>query len=286
MFAVAGGSGYVGSWLCRELERRELPWVPIERWATDHPAALARWLEKMRPSAVINAAGFTGKPNVDACELQKAECLAGNCVLPGTFRKACEAVGIPWGHVSSGCIYSGRRPDGGGFRESDRPNFSFRQNYCSFYSGCKALGEEVLQGAQACYVWRPRMPFESSNTPRNYLAKLLHYPRLLDAENSLTCLPEFAAACIDCFEKNLPFGIYNLTNPGAITTRRIVGWIKERRVSDKAFEFFTDESEFLALAAKTPRSNCVLDSSKAIAAGLKLSPVEEAIQRCLDHWQG
>jgi dTDP-4-dehydrorhamnose reductase len=285
VFAVAGGSGYVGSWLCRELERRKLPWIAIERQVTAVPTALADWLEKVRPSAVINAAGFTGKPNVDACELQKAECLAGNCVLPGTFRMACTAVGIPWGHVSSGCIYSGRRPDGDGFRETDPPNFSFRQDNCSFYSGCKALGEEVLHGADACYVWRPRMPFEWTNSPRNYLAKLLHYPKLLDAENSLTYLPEFAAACIDCFEKKLPFGIYNLTNPGAITTRKVVEWMKDRGVSDKAFEFFADESEFLALAAKTPRSNCVLDSSKAVFAGLKLSPVEDAIQECLERWQ-
>jgi dTDP-4-dehydrorhamnose reductase len=94
VFAVAGGSGHVGSWLCRELERRKLPWIAIERRAMEQPEALSCWPEKVRPSAVINAAGFTGKPNVEACELQEAECLAGNCVLPGTFRKACEAVGI------------------------------------------------------------------------------------------------------------------------------------------------------------------------------------------------
>jgi UDP-glucose 4,6-dehydratase len=61
--------------------------------------------------------------------------------------------------------------------------------------------------------------------------------------------------------------------------------MKERRLSEKTFEFFADESEFLALAAKTPRSNCILDSSKAIADGLKLSPVVDAIQECLDRWQ-
>jgi dTDP-4-dehydrorhamnose reductase len=260
--------------------------MAIDRSVMEQPASLAEWLKKKQPCAVINAAGFTGKPNVDACESQKAGCLQGNCVLPGILRHACETVGVPWGHVSSGCIYSGKRGDGGGFRESDPPNFSFRQNNCSFYSGCKALGEEILQGAEACYVWRPRMPFESSNSPRNYLAKLLHYPKLLDAENSLTYLPEFAAACIDCFEKKLPFGIYNLTNPGSITTREVVARMVERGLSKRPFEFFANEAEFLALAAKTPRSNCVLDSSKAIAAGLKLSPVEDAIQECLDCWQG
>ena len=36
--------------------------------------------------------------------------------------------------------------------------------------------------------------------------------------------------------------------------------------------------------AKTPRSNCVLDSSKAVAAGLPLSPVEEALEKAIRNW--
>ena len=37
---------------------------------------------------LINAAGYTGKPNVDACELHKADCLMGNAVLPGIIAQA------------------------------------------------------------------------------------------------------------------------------------------------------------------------------------------------------
>ena len=33
--------------------------------------------------------------------------LQGNAVLPGIIREVCEDLKIPWGHVSSGCIYSG-----------------------------------------------------------------------------------------------------------------------------------------------------------------------------------
>jgi UDP-glucose 4,6-dehydratase len=52
----------------------------------------------------------------------------------------------------------------------------------------------------------------------------------------------------------------------------------------KTFEFFADESEFMAAAAKTPRSNCVLDNSKARNAGLRLPHVCDAIERALQHW--
>src|SRR6185503_4612969 len=107
-------------------------------------------------------------------------------------RQACEQVNIPWGHISSGCIYTGSKPDGSGFGEQDRPNFTFRQNNCSFYSGCKALAEELLADAERCYLWRPRMPFSHRDAPKNYLSKILNYEKLLDVTNSLSELDEFA----------------------------------------------------------------------------------------------
>ena len=53
--------------------------------------------------------------------------------------------------------------------------FLFVRPPCSFYSGTKALGEEVLEGAENCFVWRLRIPFNHEPSPRNYLQKLLNY---------------------------------------------------------------------------------------------------------------
>ena len=52
----------------------------------------------------------------------------------------------------------------------------------------------------------------------------------------------------------------------------------------RPFEFWADDEEFYRLAAKTPRSNCVLDVSKLLAAGVKLRPVEEALADALKNW--
>ena len=60
----------------------------------------------------------------------------------------------------------------------------------------------------------------------------------------------------------MPFGTYNVTNPGRVTTREVVELIRHSGVCRKEFEFFASEEEFMSVAAKTPRSNCVLDSSK------------------------
>jgi dTDP-4-dehydrorhamnose reductase len=61
----------------------------------------------LKPDFVINAAGYTGKPNVDASEQQKLTCIEANLTLPGIISEVCAQHGIPWGHVSSGCIFTG-----------------------------------------------------------------------------------------------------------------------------------------------------------------------------------
>lgn len=284
--AIIGATGFVGSQLVHETILRGHRLTTVGRkdcdvYSADH---LLAFLRNASPDVLINCAGYTGKPNVDACETDKANCLAGNAVLPGVIAAACEALRLPWGHVSSGCIFTGTRADGLGFKEDDTPNFSFRQNNCSFYSGTKALGEEVLDGVRNCYIWRLRIPFSQTDSPRNYLTKLIRYDTLLEAENSLSNLPEFCAAAMDCFEHDVPFGIYNLTNPGSVKTSEVVELIRQAGIVDKAFRYFASVEDFMDRAAKTPRSNCVLDSSKAIAAGLHLTPIRDSLRNALKNW--
>jgi UDP-glucose 4,6-dehydratase len=287
MILLLGGNGYVGSAIQKNLTGRGLPFAVASRASSDYSClpVLVKLLRELRPEFLINAAGYTGKPNVDACEIHRTECLDGNAVLPGVIREACEQTNTPWGHVSSGCIFTGAKADGSGFKESDAPNFSFRQNNCSFYSGCKALGEEVLDGAENCFIWRLRIPFNNVNSERNYISKMMRYDRLLMATNSLSQLDEFADACVASWTQRVPFGTYNLTNPGSVTTRDVVRLIQKHGLSNRDFQFFESDDQFMKLAAKTPRSNCVLDSTKAIAAGLPLSPIEESLEKAMKNWQ-
>ncbi len=286
MVILLGGSGYVGLAYQKLFAQLGVPFRNLARKQVDYTNThqLAELLAESRAEFLVNAAGYTGKPNVDACESDKTACLFGNAVLPGRIQEACERAGVPWGHVSSGCIYSGERPGGGGFREDDAPNFSFRTNHCSFYSGTKALGEEVLAGAKDCFIWRLRIPFNEVDSPRNYLTKVMSYARLLEAANSLSHLDEFVRATFECWQKRVPFGTYNVTNPGHVTTREVVDLIRQSGVSTKDFQFFSDEDEFMRLAAKTPRSNCVLDTAKLRAAGVEMTEVHDAVARALQEW--
>jgi dTDP-4-dehydrorhamnose reductase len=286
MIYLLGGSGYVGHAYQALLTRKGIPFRNLRRADVNYAdrATLTELLRREKPDFLINAAGYTGKPNVDACELHKSECLDGNAVLPGTVALACGDADIPWGHVSSGCIYTGARADGSGFTETDTPNFSFRTNNCSFYSGTKALGEEVLADKPSVYVWRLRIPFNEVDNARNYLTKLMRYATLLEATNSISQLDEFVAATFACWEKRVPFGTYNVTNPGAITTHEVVELIKKAGVSDKNFQFFKNEADFMQKAAKTPRSNCVMNSTKLASVGIRMTEVHEAVERDLRRW--
>jgi dTDP-4-dehydrorhamnose reductase len=286
MIYLLGGSGYIGNAYKACFRRKGFPFRSLSRSEIDYTnlATLTAALRTDKPEFLVNAAGYTGKPNVDACEIHKSECLAGNAVLPGIIAQACEAANVPWGHVSSGCIYTGCRPDGSGFTEEDAPNFSFRQNNCSFYSGTKALGEEVLASYSNLYIWRVRIPFDQFEHPRNYLTKLMSYSRLLNATNSISELQEFVEASLLCWERHVPFGVYNMTNPGSVTTREVVELIKNSGVCDRAFDFFTSEDEFMRTSAKAPRSNCVMNSGKLRGTGIRLTEVHEAIEPDLRSW--
>ena len=250
MILLLGASGYIGEAFAKELQRRKTDFIPLSRKQVDYTRfdLLLDFLKTKKPAFVINAAGYTGKPNVDACELHKADTLQGNTLFPQTVAHACAAAGIPWGHVSSGCIYSGAKiVENGktrtekdltkpelralvekspqsihGFTETDTPNFSFRDGPCSFYSGTKALGEEAIAGIGQSYVWRLRIPFDEFDNARNYLSKVQRYPKVYDNVNSISHRADFVKACLDTWELRVPFGIYNVTNPGFVTTQHVV----------------------------------------------------------------
>jgi dTDP-4-dehydrorhamnose reductase len=313
MILLLGASGYIGEAFVKELQRRKTDFLPLARKQTDYAKfdLLLEFLKAKKPEFVINAAGYTGKPNVDACELHKADTLQGNTLFPQTVAQACAAAEIPWGHVSSGCIYSGAKivEDGKtrtekdftklelralvektpqfihGFTETDTPNFSFRDGPCSFYSGTKALGEEAIANIGDGYIWRLRIPFDELDNARNYLSKVQRYSKVYDNVNSVSHRADFVKACLDTWELRAPFGIYNVTNPGFVTTKHVVEQIEKILKPARKFEFWANDEEFYKVAAKTPRSNCVMDMTKLLAAGVKIRGVEEALEDSLKNWK-
>ena len=313
MIYLLGSSGYIGQSFVAELTKRGISFQGLSRRDFDYTSfrELTKRLVREKPEMVIHAAGFTGKPNVDACENQRGETLAGNLSLTQTVAQACATAGVRMGYVSSGCVYIGvkvKREDGvcavedrlteplvsellaarscriEGFHENDLPNFTFTQNNCSFYSGTKALAEEVMRAFPEFYIWRLRIPFDEYDGPRNYLSKVQNYPKVYQNWNSLSHRGDFARACLDLWEKGADGGIYNLTNPGHTSTKEVVEKIQRRINPSWRPAFWNDDAEFYRFGAKAARSNCILDCGKALRAGARLRPLEEAIEDALSSW--
>lgn len=314
MIVLLGSTGYIGQAFERELEARGWAYKSLSRSTVDYTRfdVLLKTLRDLKATFLVNCAGYTGKPNVDACETAKADTLVGNALLPLIISNACSIAGVPWGNVSSGCIFAGGRITDAngtihhvknllkpevkrqiaenpgclsGFTEEDAPNFSFRDEPCSFYSGTKALGEEAMSGDSNSYIWRLRIPFDEYDNSRNYLSKVQRYAKVYDNINSFSHRGDFAWACLELWAVRAPFGIYNVTNPGHLSARQVIGMIQKRLKLNRSFEFWENDDDFYKMGAKTPRSNCVLDSGKAAKAGVRMRPVEEAIDNALERWK-
>ena len=286
-YLILGKRGYIAQAFIQACESRGVEYTAISRSAINYldPHKFLNFLSinhnlglVLKDCKIINCAGYIGKPNVDACENNKANTISGNVVLPASIASICRDRGFTYIHISSGCIYNGYSKN---FREDDVPNFTFDTG--SFYSGSKALAEQVvLQNNPHSYVFRLRIPFDEKPSPRNYITKMLSYDRLLDVRNSFSHRLDFVNACLDLVDCKAPAGIYNLTNPGSLTTKEVVDMIKTYTNTDKNFSFYSDESSFLQDVV-APRSSCVLDVNKALEY-IKLREVSEAFQDALSNY--
>lgn len=254
------GHGYVGDHIAAELNSQNIPF----HWITHRDTV------PTGTTAIINAAGYTGRPNVDACEIYKQECIDGNVVFPLSLEQRYPH--IPKVHITSGCVYTGYVD--GGWTETDPPNFDF--NNGSFYSGSKALFQNLVAPTSTSYLLRIRLPFGDKPNPKNYLTKLENYDKLIDFENSISYVNDVAAVAVH-FAITLPTpGIYNVCNPGTTTTRAVAYLMG----LDKPW--FTVEEFTQATVA--PRSNCNMSTDK-LQAVFPLQTAQEALRKAIDAYR-
>jgi UDP-glucose 4,6-dehydratase len=143
--------------------------------------------------------------------------------------------------------------------------------------------EDVLKCDHNAYICRLRIPFNNIANPKNYITKLINYDKLLNAENSLTNIDDFLNACFYLLKNNVDTGIYNITNTGSITTKEVTSLIS-KYIIEKKFNFFKNDKEFYLDAAKTPRSNCILDNTKLIKTGFKIENVQESMLKSIKNY--
>ena len=88
-------------------------------------------------------------------------------------------------------------------------------------------------------------------------------------------------ACLDLWKIGAPFGIYNMTNPGAATTRHLAELMRRAGQLPRPLDFQASQEEPARAGGKAPQSHCILDVSKLLATGVKMRSLEEALQDTL-----
>ena len=265
-----GGKGYIAGKLLPAFPGALTPDIDIA-----DQQAVSRALDELKPDIVINTAGKTGRPNVDWCEDHKIETIRSNLTGPLVLLEECLARDIYFVHIGSGCIYAGDN-GGRGFTEEDEPNFTG-----SFYSLTKYLSEKALKSFPVLQL-RLRMPFDGIPNPRNLITKINKYPKVLDAENSLTYLPDLVKVAKALIAKRAT-GIYNVTNSGPASPYRKKKKYKEIVDPSHTFERITIAD--LPSVAKAARSNCILSSNKLAREGIEMLSADEALREALTTMQ-
>ncbi|KAF2302812.1 hypothetical protein GH714_008542 [Hevea brasiliensis] len=214
---------------------------------------------KVRPTHVFNAAGVTGRPNVDWCESHKVETIRTNVVGTLTLADVCRENNLLMINFATGCIfeYDNEHPEGSGigFKEEDKPNFTG-----SFYSKTKAMVEDLLKEYENVCTLRVRMPISSDlSNPRNFITKISRYNKVVNIPNSMTVLDELLPISIEMAKRNCR-GIWNFTNPGVVSHNEILELYK--KYIDPEFKWMNFNLEEQAKVIVAPRSNNELDATK------------------------
>lgn len=271
------GKGFIGKSLSEHFQKNNLESKCYSREELDYTnkSFLHNTLDKLKTelNCVINCSGYTGKPNVDACETDKENCYNFNVVHPMGVVEVCNNLNIPIIHIGSGCIYSGYDKD---YTEKDTPNFGVNSPDASYYSKCKHSFEQFTDNLSR-YVLRIRIPFTGNSTPKNYFSKILKYDNLINETNSVTSVTDFSVFVEKFVKKldSLPTGIYNVTNPQPVKAEVVVEILKKNGLENPNWNFI--DVKDLNTVAK--RSNCILDTTKIKSFGLELPNTIESIER-------
>lgn len=262
------GKGFVESHLNPKFERS-----PVRLTVNENE--IKQFVDGCKADVIINCIAKTGRPNVDWCETHREETILANVTLPTLLAQQCNARGIHYIHIGSGCIFYGDSPHASKPNGLSDPGWSEKDfaNPKSFYSKTKYACDLAIQDLENTCIMRIRMPISKTYTQRNYLNKIFAYSKILDSLNSVTFMDDLVRG-IDWAIDKKKRGVYHLTNPEPISAVDFVNLYREMLpLQDSQFKII-NEAELGALTTAV-RSNCIIDNSKIMAEGFAIAPASQ-----------
>ncbi len=262
---ITGATGTLGSAFARICEHRGLPFCLTGRNELDicDEDSIRSALERHRPWAVINSAGFV---RVADAEHEREVCLEANAAGPEKLARACAEAGIPLVTFSSDLVFDGKL--GRAYCEDDPVT------PCGVYGLSKAEAEQKLLSLESrTLIIRTSAffgPWDKYNFAWNVLSSLARGEPVRASRNSTvspTFVPDLCHATLDLLIDG-ETGIWHLANQGSLSWHEFAYRVAEGAGYDPS----------LILPVDGPKMDTTLSSNR----GLLLRPVEQAIDDWLE----
>lgn len=255
-----GGSGFLGSYIVKLLEKSGEPFVQTPIRVEDR-AGLIALLDEHKSKRVICIAGVAGRPNIDWCETHRPETIRANVLGAMTVVDVCHERGVHVTYFSSGSIYTYDEAhplgSGIGFKEDEAPNFQG-----NFYAKMRVVLETLMKEYPNVLNLRVQYPVSGDFHERSVVSKLLKYSKIFSVPNSFTIIDDLWPLAIDLSKRGVT-GTFNLVNPGVISHDEMLTLYKN--IVDATATWACASPEEMKLFLASPRPNNELDASKLVS---------------------
>ena len=274
---VYGAAGWIG----QQFQRNTSHTIVVGKERADDYAATEAEIAATAPDAVCSFLGRTHGPGASTIDYLEQpgrlyENMRDNYIAPIHLAQICEARGIQFVYLGTGCIYT-YTADKRLFSEEDAPNF-----FGSSYSIMKGFTNTEIARFRHTLHLRIRMPISREVSGRNFIDKLVSYPNICSIPNSMTVLDDMWPILDHMIERRT-VGTYNMVNPGLVEH----DWVLDqyRQILDPSHSWTSVTYDQQMQFIKSHRSNNELTTAKleafCAAEGLPLPDIKTSVLRCL-----
>lgn len=251
---IYGHQGWIGSYFLQYLKEHH-PEITILTPSSraDSPDEVKKDLQEMKPDRVLSFIGRTSGPGINSIDYLEqpgklVENVRDNLFSPVVLMKLCEDEKIHFTYLGTGCIFCYDDPSDPAFTCDSEPNFTG-----SSYSTVKGFTDRLSKLFPHTLNLRIRMPISDVDCPRNFISKIIRYPRILNTLNSMSVLSDIIPAMTQEVIKGTT-GTLNLVNPEPIDHVTILEMYKKYVDPNHTYELVTESEHDKMLKSKRSKN--------------------------------
>lgn len=257
-YFLLGHKGFIGSHIMNELKKQNKKFYCLP-FRMEDTKNIKKFCYFYKPKYFINAAGLTGYPNINWCNLNKKETLMTNVINQINILNLCNEFNIHCTLIGSGAI----------FKNNNIPKYSTDKgnliNELNYYAESRILLEELVLPFNNYLLLRINYPLSSKENSKNLLTKLLKYENIEKVSLSITVL-ESMISKLPLIIENKEVGIINFVNKNTINIEKFI---------TEYLKFHNLENNKNYLDSNRESINLICDRLDKY----KIDTVEEAIQK-------